>query len=82
LGNIAYQQAAYAEAEIRFQTAIDIAPDAPAAHYNLAWAKLRQGKTADARLAAQMAETLSPDHPRFGNAVAAIEAEAAKMQAH
>lgn len=75
LGNIAYQNGFYDEAERQFRAAIKLAPSVAAAHYNLAWAMLRQGKKEEARTAALEAEQLSPEQSRFDNAVAAIEAD-------
>lgn len=74
LGNIAYQMASYDGAARHYQAAIERAPEMPAAHYNLAWALLRQNRTDAARLAAAQAERLAPEHSRYGHAVSDIEA--------
>lgn len=72
LGNIAYQRADYTLAAEHFRAALQVAPQQPAAHYNLAWAYLRQGNTEKALAAAHQAEALAPDHARYGNATRAI----------
>lgn len=72
LGNIAYQQAAFQRAEKYFLAAAAVAPDAPAPHYNLAWAYRRQGKIREAYEAARQAEALAPEHSLYANATGAI----------
>lgn len=73
LGNIAYQLDDYEQAARHFQEAIKVAPKAPVGHYNLAWAMLSLGDSQAAREAAQQAQSLGPDHPRYSQAVTAIE---------
>lgn len=79
LGNIAFQTEQYPEAQAHFEKATEIDPELPAAYYNLAWALVRQGQVAQARQAADQARELAPEHPRFGQAVSDIEAEAAEL---
>jgi len=74
LGNIAYQQQDYAEAQHQFRNAIAVDPEAPAGHFNLAWTQLRLGDHQGAQASARQAQTLAPDHARFGRALADIEA--------
>ncbi|TRW49893.1 tetratricopeptide repeat protein [Aliidiomarina halalkaliphila] len=73
LGNIAYQQGRYADAEMHYYHATELAAEEPVIYFNLAWALLRQGKRDEAMLAAEIAQMLAPDHDRYGNAVAVIE---------
>ena len=76
LGNIAYTQGAFALAADHFRGAIEVAPDLAAAHYNLAWAYLRQGDSSNAQASARRAERLAPDHPRYGQAAQLIAEQA------
>jgi len=73
LGNIAYLQERFGDAEGYYYHASELAPDYAPVFYNLAWALLRQGKHESARQAAAHAQRLAPEHPRFGQASAAIE---------
>lgn len=73
LGNIAYQQARYDDAETHYYRASELAPEYAPVFYNLAWTFVRQGKHDSALKAAEHAQQLAPDHPRFGQARAAIE---------
>ena len=73
LGNIAYLQEQFDVAEGHYYHASELAPTYAPVFYNLAWALLRQGKHDSARQAAAHAEQLAPEHPRFGQATAAIE---------
>nr|WP_228517594.1 PA2778 family cysteine peptidase [Aliidiomarina indica] len=73
LGNIAYQQGRYADAEMHYYHATELASEEPAVFFNLAWALLRQGKRDEAILSAEMAQMLAPEHSRYGVAVALIE---------
>lgn len=68
LGNMSYQQQDYPQAEQHFRAAISVDAQAPAAYYNLAWALLRQGELEASREAADKAQQLAPDHPRYGQA--------------
>lgn len=79
LGNIAYQRADYASASEHFRAGVRVAPQQPAAHYNLAWTYLKQEKVEDALASARQAEALAPDHPRYGSATRDI-IEAAHAQ--
>lgn len=73
LGNIAYLQERYADAESHYYHAAELAPEYAPVFYNLAWALLRQGKHESAQQAAAHAQQLAPEHPRFGQASDAIE---------
>lgn len=78
LGSIAYQRAEFELAAEYFLAATRVAPNEPAAHYNLAWAYLRWGKTQEALESANQAEILASDHPRYGQASREL-AEAAQQ---
>ena len=82
LGNIAYRQDDFQRAADHFRAAVRAAPAEPAAHYNLAWAYLRQGKTAEALESAYQAEALAPDHLLYRESVSVIAraAEAGQEQ--
>ena len=73
LGNIAYSREHYADAETYYYQATELAPEYAPVFYNLAWALLRQNKQESARQAAAYAQQLAPEHPRFGQALTAIE---------
>lgn len=73
LGNIAYQQQRFADAEEYYYRATELEPKQPAGFFNLAWALLRQDKQEEALLAAHVAQELAPDHATYGEAVARIE---------
>lgn len=73
LGSIAYQQHDYANAEEYFYRATELDPLQPAGFFNLAWSLLRQGRESEALAAAQVAQTLAPEHPRYGQAVGLIQ---------
>lgn len=66
LGNVRYQAGDYPNAEIRYREAVDRHPASPAAHHNLAWAMIRQGRPdaalPHARLAADLAGN---DRPHY-----------------
>lgn len=79
LGNIAYQRAEFKLAAEYFRAAVQVAPDEPAAHYNLAWAYLRQGRTREALESARQAEALASENPRYVQATSEI-ARAAKVE--
>ncbi|TVP59201.1 MAG: tetratricopeptide repeat protein, partial [Halomonadaceae bacterium] len=68
LGNMAYHQGDYAQAEQHFREAIGADAEAPAGYYNLAWALLRQYQHSDSLAAATKAQQLAPEHPRYGSA--------------
>ncbi|WP_111641532.1 PA2778 family cysteine peptidase [Marinimicrobium alkaliphilum] len=72
LGNLAYQEDDYSEAERQFGAAIERAPEAPAGHYNLAWALARQGQREAALAAANRAQQLAPAHSRYAAAVTTL----------
>ncbi len=76
LGNVRYAESQYQAAAKAFRQAAGRDPELAAAHHNLAWALLRQGKPAAAKEAARRSEALAPDHPRYSEALEAIEAEA------
>lgn len=80
LGNIAYQRGEYEIAADQFRAAARLAPEQPAAHYNLAWAYLRQGSMPEALKSARRAEALAPGHPRYARAGSEIATEAQKNQ--
>lgn len=73
LGNIAYLEKNFADAESYYYQATELAPEYAPVYYNLAWAFVRQGKHQSAREAAAYAQELAPEHPRFGQASATIE---------
>lgn len=73
LGNIAYQDKRYHDAELYYYDATERAPVYAPGYYNLAWALLRQGKHESALQAAAQAETLAPEHPRYKNATATLQ---------
>lgn len=73
LGSIAYQQHDYANAEEYFYRATELDPLQPAGFFNLAWSLLRQGRRDEALAAAQVAQELAPEHPRYGQAVGLIQ---------
>ncbi len=79
LGNMAYQKADYEGAEAYFHMVIELSPDEPAAHYNLAWTYLRQGRTSEALGAARQAEALASGNARYTDSVRAIS-EAARSE--
>ena len=76
LGNVHYTAERLALAQSAFERAVQADGTLAAAHYNLAWALLRQGETAEAVAAAPRAEAAAPDHPRYSQAADEILAEA------
>ncbi|RUO32946.1 PA2778 family cysteine peptidase [Aliidiomarina soli] len=73
LGNIAYQQQRYGDAEFNYYQAIEINPEQAATYFNLAWALVRQAKFNAARSAANEAAQLAADDERMQQAPALIE---------
>ncbi len=57
--NLHYQLERFAEAERDYRRALSLAPQHPAAHHNLAWALLRQGRRSEAEVYARQAAGLS-----------------------
>ncbi|MCH8500415.1 MAG: PA2778 family cysteine peptidase [Aliidiomarina sp.] len=80
LGSIAYQQHDYANAEAYFYRATELSPLQPAGFFNLAWSLLRQERDIEALAAAQVAQELAPEHPRYGQAVVLIRQASAENQ--
>lgn len=73
LGNIAYQQGDFSGAETHCRESIEVAPEAPAGHYNLAWPLLQQGRREAAMAAGAEARRLPPEQPRYGQSLQALE---------
>jgi hypothetical protein len=59
LGNARYLAGDYAAAEQHYRAAASSQPERPAAHHNLAWALMRQGRTLEAREHAERAAGLA-----------------------
>lgn len=74
LGNIAYHQERFDDAEFNYYQALEIEPEQAATYYNLAWALVKQGKSAAARSAAKEAVKLAPPDSRLAQAEQDIEA--------
>ncbi len=72
LGNVAYRSGDYDRALEHFQSAVSADPDMAAAHFNLAWAFKLLDRPEAAQAAAEEAQRLAPEHPRYGDAVDAL----------
>ncbi|SEB03616.1 PA2778 family cysteine peptidase [Alkalimonas amylolytica] len=73
LGNIAYQQHDFAAAKAHYYRATELAPAEAAYYFNLSWALLRLGQSAEALRVAAITAQLAPDHPRYGKAIQLLE---------
>lgn len=80
LGNSYYQRGHYAEAESAYRAAVDVAPQNPAPAHNLAWALLKQSRTAEAKVHAVRAVELGTGLPaaqqaRYRSAIEAFKGQ-------
>lgn len=65
LGNSSYHLADYAAAETAFRRVLELEPDHPPAHNNLALVLLKQGRVVEARQSAERALAIDPGNPIY-----------------